>query len=648
MTTNEDEDDIVSNYMTEIYNNCNKIITEYDTNHDINSLFVDLEKYATSEFEKYNSETSYNIDNIENIENIFKTILNIDYSFLDEASRKYLENLLDLTSNGVSKFISLYNIKEIPNPHSDSLIRFFNYEIKDNFERLFLYTIVLSATVKLKRIIVNRESNIYNGILLLLSINIQKTLINIIKKKEILFFKEYLLPDLKLTYEKTYSKILKDTKNKTKYNLILKKYIENNMEIYVYYNSCIFRFIYILYDISYLLFNYSKQTDSSTKTFELFYFVFFSIINLFGEYQLVKLKLSSDKENYFINKNQRGTFLNDIIKNFNIINESNTHIKEFDNISLGLSEIIEIMYDKNIKIGGYIQNGGTNAENFYLISKYILFILVKYNPGSSFELDIIRDNIWSLLERIEDLSIYYSDNLETEKILNSIIEDIERNDLFIEDSEILFTIEDLSHSFGKNIIFENVNLTIPKNNWICLYGNSGSGKSTLCNIILQHLQSDIGTIKYMGVYPDYKYTDICKDISYVIASPELFENTILYNILYGVINFEDKIIQEKMNYYVKLFGLDVCDLNNNVNTLSTGQKQRVSIIRLILQDRPIMILDEITSNIDNEMEKIILEEIRKIQKEKNKTVIHITHNIENKMFSDINLYILNKDIIQVQ
>jgi len=61
-----------------------------------------------------------------------------------------------------------------------------------------------------------------------------------------------------------------------------------------------------------------------------------------------------------------------------------------------------------------------------------------------------------------------------------------------------------------------------------------------------------------------------------------------------------------------------------------------------------MTLDEITSNIDNEMEKIILEEIRKIQKEKNKTEIHITHNIENKNFSDINLYILNKDIIQVE
>ena len=646
MATSEVEDDIVCNYFNEIYNNCNKIISEHDTNNeDINTLFVDLEKYATSEFDKYNSDCDVNI---ENIENIFNSILNIDYSFLDESTRKYIENLLDFTSNGFSKFVSLYNIKEIPNPHSDSLIRFFNYDIKDNFERLFLFNIVISATFKLKRIIVNRESNISNGILLLFSINIQNILINIIKKKEILFFKKYLLSDLKLTYEKTYSKILKDTKNKTKYNLILKKYIGNNMKLYRYNNAIMIRIFAIIYDLSYLLLNYNKLYNSSTKIFESFYILLFSLINIFSEYQLLKLKLSSDTQSYFINRNQRETFLNDIIKNFNIINESNTYIKEFDNISTHLKEIIEIMYDKDIKISGYIQKYSIKQDNFYLVSKYILFLLVNFNLETSFQLDIIKDNIWHLMEKIDDLSTFYSDNVETEKILNSIIEDIERNDLFIKDSEILFTIEDLSHSFGKNIIFENVNLTIPKNSWICLYGNSGSGKTTLCNIILQHLQSDVGTIKYMGLYPDYKYTDLCKDISYVTALPELFENTILYNIVYGVNNSEDKEIQEKMNYYIKLFGLDVCDLKDNVNILSTGQKQRISIIRLILQDRPIMILDEITSNIDNEMEKIILEEIRKIQKEKNKTVIHITHNIENKVFSDINLYILNKDIIQVK
>ena len=130
---------------------------------------------------------------------------------------------------------------------------------------------------------------------------------------------------------------------------------------------------------------------------------------------------------------------------------------------------------------------------------------------------------------------------------------------------------------------------------------------------VKELEPDLAIIKYMGLYPNYKYTDLSKNISYVTACPEVFENTIKYNILYGIDNSEDKEIQDKMKHYIKLFGLDICDLNDNVNTLSTGQKQR-----LILHDRPIMILDEITSNIiSSKMEKIILEEIRKIQKYKN-------------------------------
>jgi len=642
MTTTEDEDDIISNYMTEIYNNCNKIITEYDTNNDINSLFKDLENYATSEFDKYNSGIDSNIDNINNI---FKIILNSNYSFLDESNRNLLQNIIDMTSNGVSKFISLYNIKEIPNPDSDSLIRFFNYEIKDNFELFYLNIVLLCYYKKLAQILTDRQSNIFSGILLLCVLEINNNLILLIKKKKIIFFKKYILSDLKLTYEKTFSKILKDTKNKTKYNLILKKYIENNLKIYLYYNKVMGRLFDIGFDVFYLSYNSSQLYMCPHELFLINSLVAF---NFYFEYIDTILSLGKNKEHFFKTKEQINIYLNDIIHNFSIISENNTYPKEFDNISMRLSELIYIMNEDDIEICGILMNSSKNLENIYMLSKYILFSLIKYDKGISFQLDYIKQQKFIFGERFYDLSTYYSDNIETEKILNAIIEDIERNDLFIEDSEILFTIENLSHSFGKNIIFENVNLPIPKNNWICLYGNSGSGKSTLCNIILQQLEPDMGTIKYMGKHDDYKYTDICKDISYVTASPELFENTILYNIVYGVNNSEDEEIQDNINYYVKIFGLDVCDLKDNVNTLSTGQKQRVSIIRLILQDRPIMILDEITSNIDNEMEKIILEEIRKIQKEKNKTVIHITHNIENKVFSDINLYILNKDIIRVE
>jgi len=641
MFTREDEDDIISDYMTEIYNNCNKIITDHDINDDINSLFIDLEKYATSEVEKYDSKFS------SNIENIFKCILSIDYSFLDETTRQQLQNIIDLYGKGVSKFISLYNIKEIPNPHSDVLIRFLNYEIKDNFEKFYLYFVLIPALHKLTQICVNRQSSIYNGILVLCVLEIKNNLIRLIKKKEIIFFKKYLIPDLKLIYEKTYSKILKDKKNKTIYNLILKKYIENNIKIYIHYNKAFFKLFDIAFDTFYLSYN-TLQSDFKINPLDTLFPILIVVLNFYFEYIEIILMLDQNKYNFLKTKEQIKIYLNDIIHNSNIISESNTFSKEFENISMKLEELIKIMYNDDLEISGWLMKNANNEENIYILMKYITYIFIKYNSGITFQLDYIKQQTFIIKERFHELSTYYSDNIETEKILNSIIDDIESNDLFINDSKILFTIENLSHSFGKNIIFKNVSLTILKNVWTCFYGNSGSGKTTLCKILLKELEPDSGIIKYMDLYPDYKYTDICKDISYVTACPEVFENTIKFNILYGVDNSEDKEIQDKMNHYIKLFGLDICDLNDNVNTLSTGQKQRISIIRLILHDRPIMILDEITSNIDNEMEKIILEEIRKIQKEKNKTVIHITHNCENRNFSDINLYILNKDIIRVK
>lgn len=641
-----DDDNIIFNYSNELYNNCSKILNDYDINDDINKLFSAIENYSNTEFEKYNSNFS------ENIETIILNYLNSEFTILDENTSKILYNLITLitfNSDMFSNILSLYNIKEIPNPESDPLIHFINYEIKDNFNRFYLYSILIVLD-RLMLIIVNRESTIYNGILLWSVTEIKNVLEKKIKKKEITFLKEYILKDFKLIYEKTYSKILKDMKNKNVYNIILKKYIETNLRFFEYYNRVISRVLLLFYDSIYLLYNssltYIQSNDKEAATIILPWFS--TLLIIYITYINVVYFKYKNIDDYLNIKQQINVYLNDLTQNFNIISESNYFSKELDNISLKFNELLEIMYKEEIGINTWLMTPGSNLDNIWYITKYILFLFIEYDSGISFQLEYIREQINSLFEKIHILSCYYYDNRDCIKIYTSIIEDIERKDLFIKDSEILFTIENLSHRFDKNIIFVNVNLIIPKNKWICFYGNSGSGKTTLCNILLKQLHPDNGLIKYMDKYPDYKYTDLCKDISYVTASPEVFENTIIYNIVYGINNSEDKEIKDKINYYIKKFGLDMCDLNDNVNTLSTGQKQRVSIIRCILHDSPIFILDEITSNIDNEMEKIILEEIRKIQKEKNKTVIHITHNLENKVFSDINLYILNKDIIRVK
>jgi len=201
--------------------------------------------------------------------------------------------------------------------------------------------------------------------------------------------------------------------------------------------------------------------------------------------------------------------------------------------------------------------------------------------------------------------------------------------------------------YDNTLLFKNVNITLQKNKWISFYGNSGCGKTSLINLLLSKLKSTSGTINYMGEYTNFDYENIKDVCSYITATPELFDNTILYNITYGL---EDPISDEKiesMNKYIQLFKLDKYkDLldTTNINTMSTGEKQRLTIIRMILIDKPIWFIDESTSNIDNELENIILTELKNIQVIKNKSIIHITHNMENLQFSDCKLCIKHNDI----
>lgn len=133
-----------------------------------------------------------------------------------------------------------------------------------------------------------------------------------------------------------------------------------------------------------------------------------------------------------------------------------------------------------------------------------------------------------------------------------------------------------------------------------------------------------------------------------MANGDLFEdNVLLYNLTYGLRVVTDVELQ-KINYYLKMFDMSnfVDKLETiKVSLLSSGQKQKVRIIRLILVDKPIWILDEVTSNIDDKMEFIILNELKRIQKENGKSIICITHNKDLFSISDVKMHIENYNIL---
>jgi ABC-type multidrug transport system fused ATPase/permease subunit len=174
------------------------------------------------------------------------------------------------------------------------------------------------------------------------------------------------------------------------------------------------------------------------------------------------------------------------------------------------------------------------------------------------------------------------------------------------------------------IILDKFNETISIGEKVALIAESGAGKSTLIKLIMGFYDDYIfGDIQYNG-YSLRKYS-IADHISVVPQESVYFpEKTIRENLLLqqSVNSIEDCNIQDVLRR-VKLEHL-IDDLDKTQANLSGGQKQRISIARVLLSNRPIVILDEPSSSLDKDTEKVVLAELSEFFKEK--TVILITHH----------------------
>ena len=212
---------------------------------------------------------------------------------------------------------------------------------------------------------------------------------------------------------------------------------------------------------------------------------------------------------------------------------------------------------------------------------------------------------------------------------------------------VLFRLRNVVYTFNKTLLFKNEgDLVIPSMKWITLRGESGSGKTTLCSLLLKTIPDNDADIVLMDEYNEYDYNSIRKLISCVKPNMDLFDKSIEFNLTFGVKNGSSSRVGKQITFYMEIFGLSnlIDRLDKNINDLSTGEKQRVKIIRCILQDKPIWFLDEITSNLDSDCEQTVMSCLRQIQIKKNKSVIHISHNPELIKYSDCNISIDDKTV----
>jgi ABC-type multidrug transport system fused ATPase/permease subunit len=195
-------------------------------------------------------------------------------------------------------------------------------------------------------------------------------------------------------------------------------------------------------------------------------------------------------------------------------------------------------------------------------------------------------------------------------------------------------VKDLSFQYPNTdkALFSNMNVELKPGESLGIHGKSGSGKSTLIHILLNLEENFQGSITYDGI-PIKDYFNKNKlNIGYVGANSFLFEGTIRDNVLYGnseVIQDED-ILKVFHNLHLSDIVSHSADLDKQIredaSNYSMGQKQRICIARALLNCPQLLILDEYTSNLDQETEESIVSIIKNLADPK-PTIIGVSHRV---------------------
>lgn len=206
------------------------------------------------------------------------------------------------------------------------------------------------------------------------------------------------------------------------------------------------------------------------------------------------------------------------------------------------------------------------------------------------------------------------------------------------DNDIAF--ENIGFSYEKDEFkMENLSFDIDEKRVTALVGESGSGKTTITNLLLRFYDVHKGKITLGGIdIRDIPYDELLDRISIVMQNVQLFDNTIEENIRVGkkgATKEEITLAAKKARIHDFIMSLPKgyeTDIGENGGLLSGGQRQRISIARAFLKDAPILILDEMTSNVDPVNESLIQDAITELAK--NRTVLVVAHHLKTIQKAD--------------
>ena len=274
-----------------------------------------------------------------------------------------------------------------------------------------------------------------------------------------------------------------------------------------------------------------------------------------------------------------------------------------------------------IFVGGYLVY--TDQMTIGVLVEFLMFVNVFVQPVRRFT---------SLIEDYQKSVTGFKRCMEVLAMEPEIKDATNAKDAGVLDGNLVF--DHVFFSYGNDVpILQDFNLNIKKGETVAIVGPSGAGKTTLCSLIPRFYEITGGSIRIDGTdIRDFTQESLRRNIGVVQQDVFLFNGSVKDNIAYGKVDSsDDEIVQAAIFANLHDF---IMELPNGYDTivgergvkLSGGQKQRVAIARTFLKNPPILILDEATSSLDNENEKIIQQSFENLAK--NRTTLIIAHRLQ--------------------
>jgi putative ABC transport system ATP-binding protein len=194
--------------------------------------------------------------------------------------------------------------------------------------------------------------------------------------------------------------------------------------------------------------------------------------------------------------------------------------------------------------------------------------------------------------------------------------------------ECIFSMHNVSFVIGDTTILSNISFNLTNAGITGIIGPSGSGKSTLLRLLNKLISPTEGDISFNGEEISSKSSpELRRQIGMVQQRPFLFSGDVKFNLLYGPKIWNVDYPDEKLKLLLKRVALDEDFIERNIDGLSGGEQQRVSLARTLANEPCAILLDEPTSALDIVSEEIIENTLKQLSQEGIKIII-VTHSLE--------------------